>query len=141
MLNYILFVIGLILIGFSIIIIRKDLKKSEIELEEINRIEKNVKEYYKLTEEMIEIFDDVINNKIEEINAQKMNFINSIEKNRDENKNYINDKDYYNIIEKILELQDIGLSTEEIARKLNMGIREIEIILKMYRSKNMDKNI
>ncbi len=147
MLSYILFIVGFILIGISLLVILKDLKRSELEIEEINRIEENVKEYYKLTEEMIETFDDVIGSKIEEISDEKINFNKDTEKDKrkkidllevNNNTNKISDN---NIIEKIFQLQSIGLNTEEIAKKLDRGVREIEIIIKMYSSKNMDKNI
>ncbi|NLK43006.1 MAG: hypothetical protein GX300_01265 [Tissierellia bacterium] len=146
MINYVIFIIGFILIGFSIIVIIKDLNKSEINIDEMNKIEENVKEYYKLTEEMIESFDDLIVSKIEEINTdtnfKKMNENDKEEKvilnNEDNNKNM---KVEDNIIEKILELKSIGLNIEEIAKMLNKGVREIEIIMKMHISKNMDKNI
>jgi len=147
MLSYILFIVGFILIGISLLVILKDLKRSELEIEKINRIEENVKEYYKLTEEMIETFDDVIGSKIEEISDEKINFNKDTEKDKrkkidllevNNNTNKISDN---NIIEKIFQLQSIGLNTEEIAKKLDKGVREIEIIIKMYSSKNMDKNI
>lgn len=146
MINYVIFIIGFILIGFSIIVIIKDLNKSEINIDEMNKIEENVKEYYKLTEEMIESFDDLIVSKIEEINTdtnfKKMNENDKEEKvilnNEDNNKNM---KVEDNIIEKILELKSIGLNIEEIAKMLNKGVREIEIIMKMHILKNMDKNI
>ncbi|HEY8361333.1 MAG TPA: hypothetical protein VIK77_00450 [Tissierellaceae bacterium] len=146
MFNYILFFVGFILIIFSIIVIKKDLKKSELEIEEINKIEENVKEYYRLTEEMIEMFDNRLNDKMEEINKEKINLESNYKKkeyiDKEEIEKYnVNINHSNNITEKILELQDMGLSISEIAKKLNLGIRETEIILKMYRLKNMDKNI
>lgn len=146
MFNYILFFVGFILIIFSIIVIKKDLKKSELEIEEINKIEENVKEYYRLTEEMIEMFDNRLNDKMEEINKEKINLESNYKKkeyiDKEEIEKYnVNINHSNNITKKILELQDMGLSISEIAKKLNLGIRETEIILKMYRLKNMDKNI
>ena len=38
--------------------------------------------------------------------------------------------------ENIIELKTIGLTNEEIAKKLNKGIREVEIVLKMYNYRN-----
>ncbi|NLV88053.1 MAG: hypothetical protein GX021_01615 [Tissierellia bacterium] len=147
MLNYILFIIGFALIGFSIIVISNDLKKSALKIDEISKIEENVKEYYKLTEEIIGTFDHVIGSKIEEINAININLDNNT--NKDSVENTIINSKYENIktsfedntVEKILELHSIGLNIEEIAKKLNKGVREIEIIMKMNSSKNMDKNI
>lgn len=146
MFNYILFFVGFILIIFSIIVIKKDLKKSELEIEEINKIKENVKEYYRLTEEMIEMFDNRLNDKMEEINKEKINLESNYKKkeyiDKEEIEKYnVNINHSNNITKKILELQDMGLSISEIAKKLNLGIRETEIILKMYRLKNMDKNI
>jgi len=139
MVNYILLSIGIILIGLSIFIIRKDLKRTEKELSEINKIEKNVKEYYKLTEEMIESFDDIIGSKVEDLYSKKVDNKRNIDKNNNQliaslNSGTYSDKNQNNdLIKKVLELQSIGLNSEEIAKKLNRGIREVEIILKMYR--------
>lgn len=139
MVNYILLSIGIILIGLSIFIIRKDLKRTEKELSEINKIEKNVKEYYKLTEEMIESFDDIIGSKVEDLYSKKVDNKRNIDKNKNQliaslNSGTYSDKNQNNdLIKKVLELQSIGLNSEEIAKKLNRGIREVEIILKMYR--------
>jgi hypothetical protein len=41
-----------------------------------------------------------------------------------------------NILKKINELREIGLSNQEVAKKLGKGIREIDIILKMDSLKN-----
>lgn len=148
MLNYILSIIGFVLIGFSIFIINKDLKKTDTKLSNINEIEENVKGYYKLTEEMIETFDEVIGNKIEQINNEKINNPNmKIQKDNLQMKIFTAEDNIFNkdftdsTMKKIIELQSIGLTKEEIAKKLNKGIRELEIIMKIHDLKNRDKNI
>lgn len=143
MITIILNIVGLILIIYSTYIIRKDLKKQNATVDDLNLIEERVKEYYNLTEEIVENFDEIIDSKLEMINM--VNEKNS----KDQSVNLGND--YNNIIgnnptnsnqntnsfqKKVIELENIGLTKEEIAKKLNKGVREIEIILKMYKNKN-----
>lgn len=45
--------------------------------------------------------------------------------------NDIENKNNINYAEKVIELKNIGLTNEEIAKKLEKGIREVDIILKM----------
>lgn len=143
MTTIILNTVGLILIIYSIYVIRKDMKSQKTVVDDLNLIEKRVKEYYNLTEEIVEGFDEIIDSKLEMINKEnKKNnkeelsnlddkFNNSIDNNsptfHNENLNLFH--------KKIIELEKIGLTKEEIAKKLNKGVREIEIILKMYKNK------
>ena len=43
----------------------------------------------------------------------------------------INHKDEDDLSKKVFELKNIGMDNKEIAQKLNRGIREVEIIIKM----------
>ena len=48
--------------------------------------------------------------------------------------NDIENKNNINYAEKVIELKNIGLTNEEIAKKLGKGIREVDIILKMNKN-------
>ncbi|MCK9443599.1 MAG: hypothetical protein M0Q14_03565 [Tissierellaceae bacterium] len=136
---------GLILIIFSLFVIAKDFKKDNEKSKDLNRIENDVKEYYKLTEEIVETFDQIIDNKLELINHGQTSNVGVVQKPQneitysegDDNLELHNsenpDKEYIN---QIINLRSIGLTREEIARKLNKGIREVDIILKIYNNKN-----
>ena len=140
MITIILNIIGLILIIYSIYIIRKDLTNHNTTVNDLNQIEERVKEYYNLTEEIIEEFDEIIDSKLEMINKknekihnEQLNSIiisdNNLLSNDSSNMVSINSS---SIHKNVVELKKIGLTNEEIAKKLNKGIREVEIILKMY---------
>lgn len=144
MLIVILNIIGLILILFSIYIIRKDFSSEKALIDDLNKVEESVKEYYDLTEEIIENFDEMIDNKLEMMNSDKNPKNNvqilNLDKNSGDNVIHeIKSNSYPTYInpnhKKILELQSIGLTENEIAKKLNKGIREIEIVLKIYGNK------
>ncbi|TCU72682.1 hypothetical protein EV204_10516 [Tissierella praeacuta] len=133
MISIILNTIGSILIIYSIYIIRKDLVNNKINNDNLNSIEERVKEYYNLTENMVEEFSEVIHSKLEIINAENVQSVERQVYNKEEDS--LNNFNINPIHSKIIELEGIGLTKEEIARKLNKGIREIEIILKMYENK------
>ncbi|MBU5426560.1 hypothetical protein KQI41_09105 [Tissierella pigra] len=143
MLNIILNIIGLILVIFSIYLIFKDIRKQNKLVNNLDSIENKLKEYYKLTEEIAGNFDDIIEYKLDAIDNKINNKILKDIKNKDiEDKNIkVEDNEsneISNIIpihKKVIELKEIGLTKEEIAKKLNKGIREIEIILKIYEIK------
>lgn len=138
MLDILLNVIGIVLIIYSLYIIKKDNKKEYDVINELDLIEGRVKEYYNLTEEIIENFDGIIDSKLEILNkdnkeTNKDEFLNQ---NDDIDNNIINninlDESMNFSHKKIIELNSIGLTKEEIAKKLNKGIREIDMVLKMY---------
>ncbi|WP_313756538.1 hypothetical protein [Tissierella sp.] len=133
MISIILSTIGLILIIYSIHIIRKDLINSKDKNNDLNLIEERVKEYYNLTENMVEEFSEIIHSKLEIINMEnKKSIERQLHNIEEDNLNNFNINPLHN---KIIELESIGLTKEEIARKLDKGIREIEIILKMHENK------
>lgn len=133
MISIILNTIGSILIIYSIYIIRKDLVNNKINNDNLNSIEERVKEYYNLTENMVEELSEVIHSKLEIINTENVQSVERQLYNKEEDS--LNNFNINPIHSKIIELEGIGLTKEEIARKLNKGIREIEIILKMYENK------
>ncbi len=140
MITIILNIVGLILIIYSIYIIRKDLANHNTAIKDLNQIQETVKEYYNLTEELVEEFDEIIDSKLEmvnkvneKINKEQLNSVVSNDSNLlGSDSLSIVDINSSSFHKKIVELKRIGLTNEEIAKKMNKGIREVEIILKMY---------
>lgn len=143
MISLILNVIGLLCILYGIISIRKDFSKKEISLEELNALKNEVKEYYELTEQVIVDFNEIIDVKLDKVNKSSINSKNnqeiashSIAQDRQENNENLSD-----LHKKTIELKNLGLTVEEIAKRLNKGKREVEIILKIYNDKKNGKTI
>ena len=163
MLNISLNLIGIVLILYSIFIIKNDLLKNNLKIEDLTTIEKNVKNYHDSTNDIILSFNELIELKLEKIDDEKdekkdneLNKDNksnkkeynvdkkedklSIDSKDDNNRNdellkTINKREEINPIhEKVIELLEIGLTKEEIAKRMNKGIREIEIIIKMHKN-------
>lgn len=145
MLSIILNIIGLIFILFGIVVISKDLSKNKRDVDELNIVKEKVKEYYKLTEGTIENFYEVIEEKMDEINlGETKNLDNQINQSKKEIKIFANNHlDANNNLDqlhnKVLQLYELGLNGEEIAKKLNKSKREIEIILRIYNDKKVGK--
>ncbi|MDR7856240.1 DUF6115 domain-containing protein [Tissierella sp.] len=151
MLNLIINIIGIVLIIISIYIIRKDLQKEKNKIDDFNLIEDKVKEYYNLTEDIVDNFDEIVDTKLDRLNNSIISN-NNVQINNNPstyietntniglfntlNSEIIQDNPFH---KKIIELSSIGLTVEEIAKKLNKGVYEIEIVLKMYSIKNIDK--
>lgn len=149
MLNIILNIVGLILIIYAIITIRKDISKEASEINDLCIIENRVKEYYSLTEKNIKSFHEIIDDKLDIINdeniedqIEEISHLNPIEIDSLIDNNLGNKELNLNPLHsKILELSSIGLTNDEIAKRLNKGKREIEIILKLYNDKKTTKTI
>ena len=148
MLNILLSIIGIILVIYSIIIIKKDIAtKQDFEENIINKdfLEQsigNLKEY-QFNDENVEVFDLLMDNKIQLSNIKQNETNNESKVEKPYNKtiaivqdNIINSKDdgISPLHKKIMELESIGLNNEEIAKKLGRGVREIDIILKIYKN-------
>lgn len=140
MLNIVLSLIGIVLIIYSIYIIKKDLLKDKIAVKELHSIEKNVKKHSNHTNEITSDFNELVEAKIEKIDIKAKEENRTFKKENSgknkENQDFIISNDSNKKIDpihkKILELLEIGLTKEEIAKKMNKGIREVEIILRMY---------
>jgi hypothetical protein len=137
MLNIILNIIGLILIAFSICVIGKNTRKQKELVNDLKTIEDKLKEYHRFTEEIAGSFDDIIKYKLDTIDTKIDNTLdNKILRDKDEKSNETDEAlNLSSIHTKVIELKKIGLTNEEIAKKLNKGVREIEIILKMHEIK------
>ena len=118
--------------------------------EEMIIIYNNVKDYWTAIENTLDSFDELLETSLNKVETLQKKTLKRIEPN-ESGKNYLNDEQsqqkYKKIIfenpnkieneakelyYKAIELKNIGLSNEEIAKKLNKGIREVEIIIKMW---------
>ena len=107
----------------------------------------DVKYYYNSLENMINSFDDLVENSINKIEKIQDTFTDNNKREIKDNKagfiskdilmqkNIINDSPKEDVkdrvYKKIYELKKLGLSNKEIAQKLKIGIREVEIIINM----------
>lgn len=115
--------------------------------EEISTIHDDVKYYYGSLEKIIDNFDELVEesiNKMEEI-QHKSKTITGDKANKNKDRHILKDiyipKQAFNdniqaspkteAYEKVYELKKLGLSNKEIAQKLKIGIREVEIIINM----------
>lgn len=135
MLNLILNVIGIILVLYSLYFIRKDI------LEEKNNKSKTIDmPDYDNNRDFIEGFEEVINSKIQETETDENNEEEIMNRTSENINEIIKEKDITALNDdinplhkKILELRSLGLSSEDIAKKLGRGIREIDIVLKIHK--------
>lgn len=144
MLNNILSAIGILLIVYSIYIIKKDIVDNKNKVEELLLIEKKTKQYYEYTDDIVSSFDKLVDLKLEKIDVNNYDVIEKQEDFHIESDDQTLEKSISNERnpklenlsqenKKIIDLLDVGLTQEEIAKKLNKGVREIDIISKMYR--------
>lgn len=153
MITIILNIIGLICILISLIFIKRNLKKEMDMYEEIILIHNNVKDYSIAIDNTLSSFDALMEASLKKIETMEKNIITddiyktqmseSVENINSYNKHskiileepITNNTSTNKSYNKILDLKKIGLSNEEIAKNLDMGIREVEIILKMWNNK------
>lgn len=141
--EYILLTIGFLCILISIIFIFKGDNIIKLQYEDTVKKYKEINEYVNTIERLVEDLDelvsksllkiDLVNNNNKQnsliINNSKnlnksINDVNILEENREDEIN----NNFYN---EIFTLKKLGYKNDVIAKKLNKGIREIEIILKM----------
>ncbi|MCR2042742.1 DUF6115 domain-containing protein [Anaerosalibacter massiliensis] len=134
MIYIVLLFIGIILVIISFIYILKIEKEKDEKYNYIEEMYLEIKKYNNKSMEIMEEFEELVDlsisnieNTLEDKNKEKQSISNK-KNNLFESKNYLTEKSQ---IDKILELKKIGLTNEEIAKKLNKGIREIDIILKV----------
>lgn len=150
MINIILNTIGVLLIIYSIYIIKKDLLYNEKTIDQMNLIEEKTKKYYEYTDNVVSSFNELVDLKLDSIHTESLPLEETkdhLEYRYSENlKREIKPKDQSISEEKtttplksdhkkIVELLELGLNEEEIAKKLHKGVREINIIIRMYKNK------
>lgn len=151
--NTIIFSIGLFLILISIVMIILRVKSSKLSKQildddsshELNYIENKQYQNTEFTTELnnatksIELQKvDIKENKREYSSESKSNnYADDSTKLAEAIKNNNNEKTNNKVesIQKIIELSKLGYSPEEIAKNLKKGVREVEIILKLYSKK------
>ncbi len=140
-------VVGIVIIIISIIVIYIINKKEKSIYSQISSMHDDVKYYYNSLENMINSFDDLVENSINKIEKIQDTFTDNNKREIKDNKagfiskdilmqkNIINDSPKEDVkdrvYKKIYELKKLGLSNKEIAQKLKIGIREVEIIINM----------
>ena len=154
MLSIILNIVGLLCIVISLIIIN-NISKEEKELyEEILLIYEDVKYCSSAMENIFNSFDDLIETSLNNLETYQKKHLSITDKEYVERDNYssnntlnqnrkniLDDSKVDNISNKeinrrIFQLKEQGLSNEQIAKKLNKGVREVDIIIKMWSSIN-----
>lgn len=147
MLNIVLNIIGIIIIFYSIITLKSEKKR----VDEIKNTSEKVEHDFPV--DKFEKFSKILERKEEKIDIEKnieenQDFNISLTKNMDnlENKSEIEYVGYTSIVKdargtsrvnysnnEILELKKKGYEKIDIARKTGRSIREIEVILKLYK--------
>lgn len=137
MLNITLNIIGIILIIYSIFVIKKDIDFKDMEENKSKEI-KNINpdnskgEFYQKNFDKI-VYQKIQKKEIEDKEIKKEGYINEYD-NIIIKEEIISEANQINPLhKKITELKNIGLDNYEIAKKLGKGIREIEIIIKVYK--------
>lgn len=134
-------IIGIICIIISLIIIIKAINKEKNIYKDIVEKHEDIKYYHENIDSIISSFSDIVDmslNKVESYNTlgiKEDNYIHASKIHKHPKKELLkdhqakatNDKS----LERVIELKRQGFSSKEIARKLNKGIREVEIIIKM----------
>ncbi|WP_425447464.1 DUF6115 domain-containing protein [Dethiothermospora halolimnae] len=145
----ILILIGILVVIISTIVIFKNNKEYQNIYDEVNIMYKKIKDYSNNIEIIVNDMEDIVDKFLLMTEANNVG-VKGRNKSKDiiKQKSTIDIKDTSNIVQEkeldvetsyeneIVRLHEIGLTNEEIAKTLNKGIREINIILKMHTMKN-----
>ncbi|MBW4828711.1 MAG: hypothetical protein KZY61_06110 [Clostridiaceae bacterium] len=134
MIYTILLLIGILLVIISFIYIMREEKRKDKKYKYIEEIYLDIEKHNEMSKKIMEEFEMLVNSSIDKI-ENKFENLSDNEEYRTREKNYLFKEnkciEENEDISKIFELKDIGLTNEEIAKKLNRGVREIDIILKI----------
>lgn len=135
--NTILLIIGIVFVIIAIININKVSNEEKKRHEEIIKIYQEITEYENYFNELVNDFESLIDSTLDKVNNTRIKkgypsvvmekSSSKIFKSDDQNE----DED---LIKQIFELKQIGLNNKEIAQKLDRGIREIDILLKVNKN-------
>lgn len=145
----ILILIGILVVIISTSVIFKNNKEYQNIYDEVNIMYKEIKDYSNNIEIIVNDMEDIVDKFLLMTEANNVG-VKGRNKSKDiiKQKSTIDIKDTSNIVQEkeldvetsyeneIVRLHEIGLTNEEIAKTLNKGIREINIILKMHMMKN-----
>lgn len=130
----ILLLIGILLVIISFTYIIREEKRKDKKYKYIEEMYLDIKKHEEMSIKIMEEFEMLVNSSIDKI-ENKFENLNDNEQYRTKEEEYLFKEDKYTEeneeIAKIFELKNIGLTNKEIAKKLNRGVREIDIILKM----------
>ncbi|WP_026893822.1 DUF6115 domain-containing protein [Clostridiisalibacter paucivorans] len=118
-----LLIFGIIIVIFSIIFLIIENQKQNLKVQDITAEENNLMLQLENMNKKISKFENILDNRAS-IEYEKNNLINNNTSFDKEYKNIEKEEQVYNLYEK-------GYSIQDIAKELDRGIREIEIIIKM----------
>ena len=139
----IILMVGILITFISLYFIIKNDNSEKKYYEEILSIYEEIKKYGELSRDTMAQMDGLIKSTINLLNDDSYEFkrdtlsIDDVKSNQISKQILFNDienKNNINYAEKVIELKNIGLTNEEIAKKLGKGIREVDIILKMNKN-------
>lgn len=135
MIYTILLLIGILLVIISFTYIMREEKRKDKKYKYIEEIYLDIIKHSETSAKIIEEFEflvdssmDKIENKFENLDHNEQH--KTVEGDCLFEDKYIEEAENEDIA-KIFELKNIGLTNEEIAKKLDRGVREIDLILKM----------
>lgn len=133
-------VIGIICILMSLIIIRKTVNREEYIYEDIKNKYEDIKYYYRTINNVVDSLSNALQgsiNIIENYDSEKTmkDNISNCKIYSYPKKEITREKQFKDnsrdVINKIIELKNKGIASKDIAKILNKGVREVEIIIKM----------
>lgn len=138
--NTILLIIGIVFVIIAIININKVSNEEKKRHEEIIKIYQEITEYENYFNELVNDFESLIDSTLDKVNNTRIKKgYPSVVMEKSSSKIFKSDtqNEDEDLIKQIFELKQIGLNNKEIAQKLDRGIREIDILLKV--NKNVKK--
>ena len=138
--NTILLIIGIVFVIIAIININKVSNEEKKRHEEIIKIYQEITEYENYFNELVNDFESLIDSTLDKVNNTRIKKgYPSVVMEKSSSKIFKSDtqNEDEDLIKQIFELKQIGLNNKEIAEKLDRGIREIDILLKV--NKNVKK--
>lgn len=137
--NTILLIIGIVFVIIAIININKVSNEEKKRHEEIIKIYQEITEYENYFNELVNDFESLIDSTLDKVNNTRIKKgYPSVVMEKSSSKIFKSDtqNEDEDLIKQIFELKEIGLTNREIAQKLNRGIREIDILLKVNQNMN-----
>ena len=132
-----LMILGIFCIVISLIFLNSFSNKEKGFFDEITDMYKDIEKYKDHMEVAIDDLEKIIDFSVDKADKYISDY--PVAKKEERNASLtqeddffiINHKDEDDLSKKVFELKNIGMDNKEIAQKLNRGIREVEIIIKM----------
>jgi len=133
----VLMILGIFCIVISFIFLNSFSNKEKGFFDEITDMYKDIEKYKDHMEVAIDDLEKIIDFSVDKADKYISDY--PVAKKEERNASLtqeddffiINHKDEDDLSKKVFELKNIGMDNKEIAQKLNRGIREVEIIIKM----------